>query len=87
MKLNDEDRKIVENDVQHINNLKINTARRNRNIYGATAAFWLALCGIALMLDLRLIAFAVGTIGVINAFRMNSEWKKLIELYEVEDER
>lgn len=84
--LNDDDRKKIENDTDHIKNMKISIARRNRNIALAAALGWLGLACLAIAWEIRWIAPIFGLIGVINAFRMNNEWKKLIELHEDDNE-
>lgn len=84
--LNDDDRKVIENDVQHINTMKINIARRNRNIAAVTALGWFGLAALAIAWDIRWIAFVFAVFALINAFRMNNQWKILIELYEDNDE-
>lgn len=86
MKFTDEERKIVENDVQHINNMKMNIARKKRNGELAMTFVWFAMVVIAYFMNIRWLCVAFAIFGMISAIQMNAAWKELIKLEEQSDE-
>lgn len=86
MKFTDEERKIVENDVQHINTMKMNIARKKRNGELAMIVIWSALAFGAHSMNLRVLTIGFAIFGLISLFQMNAAWKELIKLEEKIDE-